>query len=156
MADDDYQEQLPEEQLLEEQPLEEQPLEEQPLEEQPMEEKPLEGQGEQLPQAAIMLTVPAATEKSAVDAMERVEFEEFARKGCFEGKCHLQFDEGYLRSVRWEMAELTKEEFDMVIMSQLMVCSGTDELTSPNKKVANERQRRLTETSSTQNYTMCN
>ena len=30
------------------------------------------------------------------------------------------------------MAELTKEESDMVIMSQLMVCNGTDELTSAN------------------------
>ena len=140
--DDDYQEQLPEEQPLEEQPLEEQPLEEQPLEEQPMEEQPVEGQEEQ---TAVTLTVPAATEESDVDARERVEFEEFARKGCCEGKCHLQFDEGYLRSVRWEMAELTKEELDMVIMSQLMVCSGTDELTSANKKVAHERQRNITE-----------
>ena len=135
MTDDDYQEQLPEEQ----------PLEEQPLEEQPMEEQPLEGQEEQLPQAAVTLTVPAATEGSDLDARERVEFEEFVRKGCCEGKCHLQFDEGYLRSVRWEMAELTKEELDMVIMSQLMVCSGTDELTSANKKVAHERQRNITE-----------
>ena len=99
-----------------------------------MEEQPLEGQEEQLPQAAVTLTVPAATEESDLDARERVEFEEFVRKGCCEGKCHLQFDEGYLRSVRWEMAELTKEELDMVIMSQLMVCSGTDELTSANKK----------------------
>ena len=143
--DDDYQEQLPEEQPLEEQLLEEQPLEEQPLEEQPMEEQPVEGQEDQLPQTAVTLTVPAATEESDVDARERVEFEEFARKGCCEGKCHLQFDEGYLRSVRWEMAELTKEELDMVIMSQLMVCSGTDELTSANKKVAHERQRNITE-----------
>ena len=53
--------------------------------------------------------------------------------------------EKYLRSVRWEMAKLTKEELDMVIMSQLMVCSGTDELTSANKKVAHERQRNMTE-----------
>ena len=56
---------------MEEQPLEEQPLEEQPLEEQPMEEQPQE---EQLPQAAVTLTVPAATEESDVDARERVEF----------------------------------------------------------------------------------
>ena len=123
LTDDDYQEQL---------------TEEQPLEEQPMEEQPLEGQEEQLPQAAVILTVAAATEESDVDARERVEFEEFAKKGCCEGKCHLQFDEGYL-------AELTKEELDMVIMSQLMVCSGTDELTSANKKVAHERQRNITE-----------
>ena len=78
------------------------------------------------------------------DARERVEFEEFVRKGCCESKCHLQFDERYLRSARWEMAELSKE-LDMVIMSQLMVCSGTDELTSANKKVADERQRNVTE-----------
>ena len=54
-----------------------------------------------------------------------------------------QFDEGYLRSVRWDMAELTKEQLDMVIMFQLMVCSRT-ELTS-EKKVAHERQRNITE-----------
>ena len=70
MTDDDYQEQL---------------TEEQPLEEQPMEEQPLEGQEEQLPQAAVILTVAAATEESDVDARERVEFEEFAKKGCCEG-----------------------------------------------------------------------
>ena len=109
-----------------------------------MDEQPLEGQEKQLSQAAIILTVPAATEESAIDARERVEFEEFVRKGCCEGKCHLQFDEGYLRSVKWEMAELT-EELDMVIMSQLMLCSGTDELTSANKKVAHERQRNITD-----------
>ena len=40
------------------------------------------------------------------------------------------------------MAELSKEELDMVIMSELMVCSGTDELTSANKE---ERQRNVTE-----------
>ena len=33
----------------------------------------------------------------------------------------------------------------MVIMSQLMVCSGTDELTSVSKKVAQERHRNITE-----------
>ena len=32
-------------------------------------------------QAAIILSVPAATENSAVDTRERVEFEAFARKG---------------------------------------------------------------------------
>ena len=37
--------------------------------------------------------------------------------------CHLQFDERYLKSVRWEMAELSKEVLDMVIMSEVMVCS---------------------------------
>ena len=41
------------------------------------------------------------------------------------------------------MAELTKEQLDMVIMFQLMVCSRT-ELTS-EKKVAHERQRNITE-----------
>ena len=33
-----------------------------------MDEQPIEGQEEQLPQAAIILTVPAATEESAIDA----------------------------------------------------------------------------------------
>ena len=106
------------------------------------EEQPLE---EDLPQATAATIATAAIEKSVIDARERVEFEEFVRKGCCEGKCHLQFDEGYLRSVRWEMAELSKEELDMVIMSELMVCSGTDELISANKKVTHERQRNITE-----------
>ena len=42
------------------------------------------------------------------------------------------------------MAELTKEQLDMVIMFQLMVCSRTEQLTS-EKKVAHERQRNITE-----------
>ena len=122
---------------------EEQPLEEQQLLEVEMlhEEQPLE---EATP-IATATTVTAATEESVIDARERVEFEEFVRKGCCESKCHLQFDERYLRSVRWEMAELSKEELDMVIMSELMVCSGTDELTSANKKVTHEMQRNVTE-----------
>ena len=43
------------------------------------------------------------------------------------------------------MAELSKEELDMVIMSELMVCSGTDELTSTNIEVTRERQKNVTE-----------
>ena len=130
--DDDDDDFLEDDDNQEEQPLEEQQL----LEvEQLHEEQPLE---EDLPQAtaiATATTATAATEESVIDARERVEFEEFVRKGCCEGKCHLQFDEGYLRSVRWEMAELSKEELDMVIMSELMVCCGADELTSASKKV---------------------
>ena len=137
--DDDDDDILEDDDNQEEQPLEEQQL----LEvEQLHEEQPLE---EDLPQATAATIATAAIEESVIDARERVEFEEFVRKGCCEGKCHLQFDEGYLRSVRWEMAELSKEELDMVIMSELMVCSGTDELTSANKKVTHERQRNITE-----------
>ena len=47
--------------------------------------------------------------------------------------------------MRWEKAELSKEELDMVIISELIVCSGTDELTSANKKVTHGRQRNVTE-----------
>ena len=137
--DDDDDDILEHDDNQEEQPLEEQQL----LEvEQLHEEQPLE---EDLPQATAATIATAAIEESVIDARERVEFEEFVRKGCCEGKCHLQFDEGYLRSVRWEMAELSKEELDMVIMSELMVCSGTDELTSANKKVTHERQRNIIE-----------
>ena len=137
--DDDDDDILEDDDNQEEQPLEEQQL----LEvEQLHEEQPLE---EDLPQATAATIATAAIEENVIDARERVEFEEFVRKGCCEGKCHLQFDEGYLRSVRWEMAELSKEELDMVIMSELMVCSGTDELTSANKKVTHERQRNITE-----------
>ena len=137
--DDDDDDILEDDDNQEEQPLEEQQL----LEvEQLHEEQPLE---EDLPQATAATIATAAIEESVIDARERVEFEEFVRKGCCEGKCHLQFDEGYLRSVRWEMAELSKEELDMVIMSELMVCSGTDELTSANKKVTHERQRNIAE-----------
>ena len=137
--DDDDDDILEDDDNQEEQPLEEQQL----LEvEQLHEEQPLE---EDLPQATAATIATAAIEESVINARERVEFEEFVRKGCCEGKCHLQFDEGYLRSVRWEMAELSKEELDMVIMSELMVCSGTDELTSANKKVTHERQRNITE-----------
>ena len=96
LEDDDNQE---EQQLLEvEQLHEEQPLE------------------EDLPQATAIATATTATEESVIDARERVEFEEFVRKGCCESKCHLQFDERYL-SVRWDMAELSKEELDMVIVT---------------------------------------
>ena len=138
-SDDDDDDILEDDDNQEEQSLEEQQL----LEvEQLHEEQPLE---EDLPQATAATIATAAIEESVIDARERVEFEEFVRKGCCEGKCHLQFDEGYMRSVRWEMAELSKEELDMVIMSELIVCSGTDELTSANKKVTHERQRNITE-----------
>ena len=122
---------------------EEQPLEEQQLleVEQLHEEQPLE----EATAIATATTATATTEESVIDARERVEFEEFVRKGCCESKRHLQFDERYLRSVRWEMAELSKEDLDMVIMSELMVCSENDKLTSANKKVTHKRQRNVTE-----------
>ena len=133
--DDDDDDFLEDDDNQEEQPLEEQQL----LEvEQLHEEQPLE----EATAIATATTATAATEESVIDASERVKF---VRKVFCESKCHLQFDERYLRSVRWEMAELSKEELDMVIMSELMVCSGTDELTSANKKVAHERQRNVTE-----------
>ena len=43
------------------------------------------------------------------------------------------------------MAELSKKELDMVIIPELIVCSGTDELTSANKKVTHERQGNVTD-----------
>ena len=72
--------------------------EQQLLEVEQLHEQPLE---EDLPQAtaiATATTATAATEESVIDATERVEFEEFVRKGCCESNCHLQFDERYLRS----------------------------------------------------------
>ena len=49
------------------------------------EEQPLE---EDLPQATAIAIATTATEESVIDARERVEFEEFVRKGCCESKCH--------------------------------------------------------------------
>ena len=77
--DDDDDDILEDDDNQEEQPLEEQQL----LEvEQLHEEQPLE---EDLPQATVATIATAAIEESVIDARERVEFEEFVRKGCCEG-----------------------------------------------------------------------
>ena len=52
------------------------------------EEQPLHEE-QHLPQATAIATATTATEESVIDARERVEFEEFVRKGCCESKCHL-------------------------------------------------------------------
>ena len=59
-------------------------------------------------------------EERPVDVREREEFERLFQNGCCERKCHLQFSEEYLRRVRWDMQELSKDQLEMAVMGQFI------------------------------------
>ena len=63
-------------------------------------------------------------EERAVDVREREEFERLFQNGCCERKCHLQFSEEYLRRVRWDMQELSKDQLEMTVMGQFMFATS--------------------------------
>lgn len=63
-------------------------------------------------------------EERAVDVREREEFERLFQNGCCERKCHLQFSEEYLRRVRWDMQELSKDQLEMAVMGQFMFATS--------------------------------
>ena len=66
-------------------------------------------------------------EERPVDVREREEFEILFQNGCCERKCHVQFSEEYLRRVRWDMQELSKDQLEMAVMGQFIFATSGKE-----------------------------
>ena len=64
-------------------------------------------------------------EERPVDVREREEFERLLQNGCCER--HLQFSEEYLRRVRWDMQELSKDQLEMAVMGQFMLATSDND-----------------------------
>ena len=57
---------------------------------------------------------------------QREKFEKLFQNRC-ERKCHLQFNEEYLRRVRWDMQELSKDQLEMAVMGQFMFTTSDND-----------------------------
>ena len=60
--------------------------------------------------------------------------------GCLE-ECHKKFSESYVRTLRSDMLQMTRSEYDLVIMAQLKATTSMGGLTSGNRKRSHDRER---------------
>ena len=75
------------------------------------------------------------------DLQEEEEIMKFFENGCGCGNdCHKLFSESYIRTLRSEMLQMTRSEYDLVIMTQIKATSMGGQ-TVGNKRKAHERQR---------------
>ena len=80
-------------------------------------------------------------DKRDVDKLEERTCDEFLKNGCgCTSKCSSYFDEGYIRSIRNEMAELSRNELDLLIMGELLTSIQNGPMTSALKHLPVERK----------------
>ena len=80
-------------------------------------------------------------DKRDIDQLEERTCDEFFKNGCgFTNKCSSYFDEGYIRSIRNKMAELSRDDLDLLIMGQLLTSLQYGPVTSALKHLPVERQ----------------
>ena len=60
--------------------------------------------------------------------------------GCLE-ECHKKFSESYVRTLRSDMLQMTRSEYDLVIMAQLKATTSMEGLISGNRKRSHDRER---------------
>ena len=66
----------------------------------------------------------------------------FFENGCGCGNdCHKLFSESYIRTLRSDMLQMTRSEYDLVIMTQIKATTSMGGQTVGNKRKAHERQR---------------
>ena len=73
------------------------------------------------------------------DLQEEEEIMKFFENGCG-NDCHKLFSESYIRKLRSDMLQMTRSEYNLVIVTQIKATS-TGGQTVGNKKRAHERQR---------------
>ena len=56
-------------------------------------------------------------------------------------ECHNKFSESYVRTLRSDMLQMTRSEYDLVIMAQMKATSSMGGLTSGNRKRPHDRER---------------
>ena len=83
-----------------------------------------------------------ASEVRKEDLQEEEAIENFFRNGCgCADNCYKHFSEFYIRTRRSDMLELTRNEYDLVIMAQIKTTSHMGGQTVGNKRQEHERQR---------------
>ena len=83
-----------------------------------------------------------ASEVRKEDLQEEEAIENFFRNGCgCTDNCYKHFSESYIRTRRSDMLELTRNEYDLVIMAQIQTTTHMGGHTVGNKRQEHERQR---------------
>ena len=76
------------------------------------------------------------------DLQEEEEIMKFFENGCGCGNdCHKLFSESYICTLRSDMLQMTRSEYDLVIMTQIKATTSMGGQTVGNKRKAHERQR---------------
>jgi hypothetical protein len=86
--------------------------------------------------------LPTQTQRDErdIDVREFEQVRKFRSDGCgCSNNCNSLFDEEYILRIRADMAELSHDEFDMILMGQVMAFSNMSETTCGNKRMSKER-----------------
>ena len=93
-------------------------------------------------------STPVTTKSSSSLADSDSELEQFLEKRCgckraSERPCYTLFSKKHYQEIRWQCAELTRVELDMVLMGQIMANLSNDPETSSSKFRHTPTQRKL-------------
>ena len=92
------------------------------------------------PPITVTPTTEVQIELREIDKKEEEELQTFFRVGCeCQHQCSKQFPQHYIRMIRNDMAELSREELDLLIMGELMTSLHDGETTTASKHVPKKR-----------------
>ena len=84
-------------------------------------------------------------EQRRADEKEETECNTFFSEGCgCHNKCWMMFSESYLRDVRSQMAELSREELDLVVMGEIAATIHDGDTIDAQKHTSKNRERSST------------
>ena len=76
------------------------------------------------------------------DLREEENIRDFFQNGCgCAEECYKNFSESYIRTLRSNMLQMTRNEYDLVIMAQMKATTSMGGLTSCNRKRPHDRER---------------